>query len=249
MKVTLVVCFLFCVPWISCCQSRWSKNTRPTLEFRPLPAERASTLVWYNPGKPSSYWKKELEAFLKPYTQKTRQDNAAVVCSWDQPPEGRFCDFRITPEFGPCTSEYDYGFSSTKGGPCVFLKLNKIPGWVPKYYNSTTVPRGMPEHVRTAIIEGEKRGRHHVVWVDCYGVTPADQEFIGPLNYYPRRGFKGVYFPFTGIEGYLSPLVAVHFEQPMRGVVINVECKAWAQNINHDGEEKKAMVNFELLIE
>jgi sodium/potassium-transporting ATPase subunit beta len=107
----------------------------------------------------------------------------------------------------------------------------------------------MPEHVRTAIIEGEKRGRHHVVWVDCYGVTPADQEFIGPLNYYPRRGFKGVYFPFTGIEGYLSPLVAVHFEQPMRGVVINVECKAWAQNINHEGEEKEAMVNFELLVE
>jgi hypothetical protein len=92
----------------------------------------------------------------------------------------------------------------------------------------------MPEHVRTAIIEGGKTWKgttfertvktmsliialqHHVVWVDCYGVTPADQEFIGPLNYYPRRGFKGVYFPFTGIEGYLSPLVAVHFEQPMR---------------------------------
>jgi hypothetical protein len=42
--------------------------------------------------------------------------------------------------------------------------------------------------------------QHHVVWLDCYGVTPADKEFIGPLNYYPRRGFNGVYFPFTGVE-------------------------------------------------
>lgn len=52
------------------------------------------------------------------------------------------------------------------------------------------------------------------VWVSCEGENPADQENIGPIEYIPRRGFPGYFYPFENSEGYLSPLIAVHFVRP-----------------------------------
>lgn len=54
----------------------------------------------------------------------------------------------------------------------------------------------------------------HVVWVSCEGENPADVENIGTISYYPLQGFPAYYFPFKNIEGYLPPLVAVHFSGP-----------------------------------
>lgn len=56
----------------------------------------------------------------------------------------------------------------------------------------------------------------NTVWVSCEGENPADVENIGPIEYYPRQGFPGYYFPYENSEGYLSPLVAVHFTKPVR---------------------------------
>lgn len=55
-----------------------------------------------------------------------------------------------------------------------------------------------------------------MIWVSCEGENPADMENIGPLRYIPQRGFLAQYYPFQNQEGYLSPLVAVHFESPRR---------------------------------
>lgn len=52
------------------------------------------------------------------------------------------------------------------------------------------------------------------IWVSCEGESPADIENIGPIDYYPERGFQGYFYPFLNSEGYLSPLVAVHFKRP-----------------------------------
>jgi hypothetical protein len=52
--------------------------------------------------------------------------------------------------------------------------------------------------------------------VSCEGENPADIENVGPVKYYPRQGFPGYYYPYENSEGYLSPLVAVHFERPIR---------------------------------
>lgn len=54
----------------------------------------------------------------------------------------------------------------------------------------------------------------NTIWVSCEGENPADQENIGPVHILPRRGFPGYYYPYEHSEGYLSPLVAVHFENP-----------------------------------
>lgn len=89
----------------------------------------------------------------------------------------------------------------------------------------------------------------NTVWVSCEGENPADLENIGPIKYIPNQGFPGYYFPYENSEGYLSPLVAVHFERPMRGIIINIECKAWARNIRHDRADKLGSVHFELMID
>lgn len=39
-------------------------------------------------------------------------------------------------------------------------------------------------------------------------------ENIGPIEYYPKPGLPGYFFPYENSEGYLSPLVAVKFLHP-----------------------------------
>lgn len=80
--------------------------------------------------------------------------------------------------------------------------------------------------------------------------NPADKENIGPIEYFPPNGaIPNYYFPFTNLDGYLSPFVFVHFKKPATGVLINVECKAWAANIRHDRTDRMGSVHFELLID
>lgn len=69
----------------------------------------------------------------------------------------------------------------------------------------------------------------NTVWVDCEGENPADTENIGAIKYYPHRGFPGYYFPFKNTEGYLSPLVAVNFEQPKRKITL-LELVVWVES-------------------
>lgn len=83
----------------------------------------------------------------------------------------------------------------------------------------------------------------------CYVQNAADKENIGPVHYYPEQGIEFKYFPFTNQPGYLSPFVFVHFLKPTPGVLINIECKAWAKNIKHDRMDREGSVHFELLID
>ncbi|GBP78471.1 hypothetical protein EVAR_52277_1 [Eumeta japonica] len=89
----------------------------------------------------------------------------------------------------------------------------------------------------------------NMVWVSCQGENPADRENIGPIQYYPYRGFPGYYFPFRNEEGYLSPLIAVHLQRPKTGMLINMECRAWARNIKYDRHEGIGMVHIEVMVD
>lgn len=81
----------------------------------------------------------------------------------------------------------------------------------------------MSKDLREIIIAAEKDNKHQVVWVTCQGENVADVEHIGPIRYIPEKGFQSQYFPYTNQDGYLSPLIAVHFENPTRKyIIINV---------------------------
>ncbi|XP_037928238.1 sodium/potassium-transporting ATPase subunit beta-2 isoform X2 [Teleopsis dalmanni] len=232
-------------------------GTNPGLGFRPLPPEDnvESTLIWYKGTQHENYkhWTDSLDKFLDVYKvpglTPGRGQNI-YNCDYNQPPpKGQVCDVDIK-SWLPCVKENNYSYH--KSSPCVFLKLNKIYGWIPEYYNdSRTLPKEMPKNLKEYISNVETTENHkmNTIWVSCEGENPADQENIGPVDYLPIRGFPGYFYPYQNSEGYLSPLVAVHFQRPKNGIIINIECKAWARNIVHDRKERIGSVHFELLID
>lgn len=55
-------------------------------------------------------------------------------------------------DFKKCTQENNYSYH--KSSPCVFIKLNRIYGWVPEYYNRTNeLPIKMPRQLKQKINE------------------------------------------------------------------------------------------------
>ncbi|XP_022914207.1 sodium/potassium-transporting ATPase subunit beta-2 [Onthophagus taurus] len=223
-------------------------GSNPGLGFRPMPPDSnvESTLIWYkvSDNKSVSHWTNELEEFLKVYQDQTH----AVECNGNRKPEeGKVC--KVEFNIDPCIPSKKYNFNSYQGGPCIFLKLNKIYNWEPDYYSSTDLPKNMPDDLKKHIETQANTENNQTVWISCEGENPSDNENIGSIQYKPGRGFGSQYFPFKNVEGYLSPLVAVYFEKPTRGVLINIECKAWAKNIHHDRVDKRGSVHFELMID
>lgn len=229
-------------------------GTNPGLGFRPLPPEDnvESTLIWYKGTDYDNYkvWTDALTKFLSVYKTPGltpgRGQNIYDCKYGHPPPKGQVCDVDIK-QFGVCSQENNYSYH--KSAPCIFLKLNKIYDWIPAFYNETDkLPEKMPQSLKT-VINNTKQEELNTVWVSCEGENPADVENVGPVEYYPRQGFPGYYYPYHNSEGYLSPLVAVHFSRPVRGIIINIECKAWAHNIIHDRKERLGSVHFEMLID
>lgn len=65
------------------------------------------------------------------------------------PPPGQVCEVDIK-NWHPCTQENNYNYH--KSAPCIFLKLNKIYGWVPEYYNDPSkLPSSMPRSLQDLI--------------------------------------------------------------------------------------------------
>ncbi|KAJ2944448.1 hypothetical protein O0L34_g3788 [Tuta absoluta] len=231
----------------------------PGLGFRPMPetANAESTLIYYRANDKGSVlnWATIIDKYLEQYRKKgsgsgeTHGAENRVACSPNMGPLGekQVCDVPVD-DFHPCTPQNQYNYE--EAGPCVFLKLNKIFNWVPKPYNTTEdLPQNMPEDLKQHIKMVSGKPEANTVWVSCEGENPADVENVGPIQYIPRRGFPNFYYPFTNKEGYLSPLVAVLFEKPRTGVLINIECKAWAKNIFYDRYERRGSVHFELMVD
>ncbi|KAK7590239.1 hypothetical protein V9T40_001852 [Parthenolecanium corni] len=237
-------------------------GTNPGLGFRPLPSSERnvlSSLIWYQGKNNNSFrfWVDGLTQFLDVYKkpgQTPGQGQNIFNCYYNQLPNpGQVC-FVDVKLLSPCTEENSYMYH--RSSPCIILKLNKIYGWKPQFYTDPNdLPHDMPQqlkqHIRDLATSGDgsKRLELNTVWVSCKGESPADSEFIGPVSYYPKQGFPGYYFPYENSEGYLSPLVAVHIERPKPGLLINIECRAWAKNINYRQKDKQGSVHFELMID
>ncbi|KAJ8726025.1 hypothetical protein PYW07_000723 [Mythimna separata] len=230
-------------------------GTSPGLGFRPLPPDVRSTLIWYKGTGYESYkyWEDQLIDFLSVYKKKGQTAGAGqniYNCDFEKPPPpGKVCDMDIR-DLDPCTDENHFSFH--KSSPCIFLKLNKIYGWRPEVYEGwDEIPKDMPlelqQHIWNLTHTNAKFG--NMVWVSCHGETPADKENIGPISYLPYPGFPGYFYPYENAEGYLSPLVAIHLQRPRTGILINIECRAWAKNIKYDRRERIGVVHFELMVE
>ncbi|KAF8569496.1 hypothetical protein P879_02190 [Paragonimus westermani] len=118
------------------------------------------------------------------------------------------CRFPLD-SLGPCSKPEE---ALSQGEPCVYLKLNKIFGWLPSLVNASDFP--------TAVIE-------------CTGQNAFDKKLLGEPVYHPEfvspDGKKyamidNTYFPFINQEGYQVPLTAVQFPTINPSTLVLVEC-------------------------
>lgn len=237
-------------------------GNNPGLGFRPRPPEEHidSTLVYFRYGSTVGNfdgWVKDLDLYLEDY-HKTNENSADIVeCDFNRPPgEKQICQVKAKELMtSKCTRDKKYGYKD--GTPCILLKLNKIYGWLPDpFKNSTALPDHAPAFLKKHIEALETSGKAedkamvgHIIWFSCEGENPADVENMGQLEYYPYPGVADYYFPYKNQRGYLSPAVFVHFTNPKKGVLISIECKAWAKNIEHHTMDKRGSVHFEIMID
>jgi len=164
------------------------------------------------------------------------------------------------------TAQDQYGYTGGISKPCVLIKLNKIYGWKPVPYMTekdlaVAADRKMPheliEMIKKLNVSNpiEKR-KLDTIWVSCEGENPADKENMGPLKFYAPGfgdenfpGIPGYYFPYLKQNGYQAPFVFVRFENPQVNVLIQIECKAWALNIEADRQQRLGSVHFEIMLD
>ena len=149
---------------------------------------------------------------------------------------------------GDCSGEQDKDFGYSSGKPCIFLKLNKIYGWEPEYITDEDSPYAwdMPYELSGRIRAAEDKKQ---VWVSCTGENAADKDNMGDIEYFPKDGgFPARKFPYMNEPGYLSPLIAVRFRNPQVGMLLHIECRAWAGNIKYHRRDRIGIAHFELMI-
>ncbi|CAF1592366.1 unnamed protein product [Rotaria magnacalcarata] len=242
-----------------------TSRPNPGLGFRPQISVQ-KTLIKYRSSHPESSgyhhgwsaYKNQLDEFLAYYTEVDSRYQRAIDCNGvpidklrPQFYEGKSCRFDINMfrnRQTPCVTQrnFEYNF----GRPCVLIKLNKIYDWEPiTYKNAAEVPEQFK-----ALWDSEFSD---YVLVECNGENDVDRDFIYEIEYFSQMnttrigGFHRNFFPFVNQDGYRSPLVFVHFKKIETNVLINVECRAYAQNIDHSDslEFKRGSVHFELIVE
>lgn len=222
----------------------------PGLGFRPRPpmSNIDSTLIYFKAGGSDSnsykVWVDDLNNFLDKYRDTGNTGENLVQCTQgNRAPEGKACIYRVDDVYrgsSNCSKNEDFGFKY--GSPCVALKINKIYGWTPIPYENNKFPQNFPEYLKNSYVGNR-------VYISCEGENAADQENMGPIHFHPQPYVDDFFFPFMNVPGYMPPFVFAQFLKPERGVLINVECKAWAANIIHDRQERIGSVHFELMID
>ena len=205
-------------------------GVNPGLGFRPQ-IDPENNLIYINASDFTSI-KKSLETFLNDYDK-----------------NDTFFDYEKITEYSPCSKANNFSYNTIS--PCVLVKLNRIYGWIPEY--SSYLPEDYKINVTEAHLGLNDADKY--VYVLCDGENAADKDNIYEINYYSSlasRKLGGIhfkYFPYRNQINYLSPLVFVHFKRVAQNVLINVECRAYAANIeNTDRLNKRGMVKFQLFV-
>lgn len=211
-----------------------------------------STLIYFKAGGSEKdtykHWVADLISFTESYKPNANSVSGEhlVDCSGGRPSEDIMKTKTCAVQYeqflkgsSNCSASEEFGYKY--GAPCVALKINKIYGWTPKAYEGN-FPDAMPESVKNNY-QPDK------IYITCEGENAADQENMGPVTFFPHPYIEAKYYPYTNVDGYKVPFVFAQFTKPERGVLINVECKAWAANIVHDRQERIGSVHFELMID
>ncbi|KAL7069810.1 hypothetical protein ACQ4LE_010902 [Meloidogyne hapla] len=221
----------------------------PGVGYQPwLKDQPESTLIKFNSKNRSSYeaYVNTIDKYLAKYSNEQNTRKCNDINKWsnsDFIKEGKAngnakaCLFTLdTFDKAGCGNNTDYGFQ--KGTPCIILSLNRLIGWQPKNYETEIVP-------------DEVNGRYkdgHITFY-CNGTSEIDNELIGAVEYIPKEGIDGRYYPYAVMDNYHQPFAMVKFKNLPKNRIVMVECGAYAANIEQDQESRSGMVTFELLRE
>jgi len=227
-------------------------GSNPGVGFRPMPDQDKnveSTLIWYKRGDANSgkFWSDQLKNQWKTYTESSQTGSQGQICTWTTTAgPDKWCKVPVEQIDGNCTAANSFGYQ--KGEPCILIKLNKIYGWKPDAYTSKDkLPDDMPADLQKKI--NDTPAENPRVWFSCDGENPADKENLGKVEYIPSQGIESFFYPFMNQNGYQSPFIFVRLTNPLNGVLINVECKAWAKNIHPSRLDRVGTVHFEIMID
>ncbi|KAF2905831.1 hypothetical protein ILUMI_00337 [Ignelater luminosus] len=218
------------LPWIE--KKSLIEEGNPGVGFIPNIIKTTSPLIWYTFKGPQAFdnmkynpYVDYLNKYLKAYDEAEKNKHNYSNCE-NSKEEDKPCIF-LRKHLGPCGAG-EFGYPDKK--PCIYIKINKLPEWVPEYYTGYDLPEEMPHSLKTAIKTDSNKKK---LWVHCDGVYPPDSDHIGALSYYPHRGIMGYYFPYDGNKHYITPLVAVKVDNIKKGYAVNMRCSVWAKNIRY----------------
>ena len=73
--------------------------------------------------------------------------------------------------------------------------------------------------------------------------------FCELVTYTPYQGFTAYFDPYYNQLGYLQPIVMVQLKDPTPGVLVNIQCTAWAKLIEHDTKKMRGSIHIEFLMD
>lgn len=123
-----------------------------------------------------------------------------------------------------------YGYDTDE--PCIYVKLNRLIGWVPDPYTlNDTLPGNLPPELNEVI----KNSTRAKVWVHCRGSAPVDRDHIRGTLSYKNQGFDLSGFPYRKQKKFLDPLVVIKINTTdLKRTVYTVSCSAYAKNLDVD---------------
>jgi sodium/potassium-transporting ATPase subunit beta len=272
----LLMLFIFSLS-VNLKEPKWTMHqsiigTNPGLSFRPRDYLLESSLIHFRSGVDPAQstfhqYVDGLDEFLQPYLEEPNMDyhmddyyqegvsNTPVECRDRGPRDNEVCRVNTAELLqGGCNRANNYGYS--EGRPCILIKLNKIFWWTPEPlrdleqgdYMYSDYPLSIKEAFTKNINEG-KEDLNNRVWLECKGANAADKENLGEISYYPSNGFSSYFYPYWNQANYQAPLVFIQLDNPRKGVMIHIECKAWARNIWHNSRDRLGLVQFEVMID
>ncbi|CAL8308139.1 unnamed protein product [Arctogadus glacialis] len=165
-------------------------------------------------------WKKyarSMDEYLKPYNDGV-QERKNIHCSQEkyfmqdhleETLERKACQFKRS-WLGECSGLQDPHYGYSLGKPCVFLRMNRILGYLP--------------------------GQGKAINVTC-GVKKGNPEALGEVEFFPKSLFDLKYYPYYGKlrhVNYSAPVVAVRFAGVQYDAHIYVKCKLNGKGIIND---------------
>jgi len=214
----------------------------------------------------------QLNDFLAPYQESEQKGEDFKDCtvkvdvSDANQPNQKVCRQNIT-QLGLCAGG-DFGYS--EGSPCLLLKVNRIINWSPAAYTDLTkqdnaenrADNSKAPSLQEFLTEEDISYSKDLMYISCYGISDEDKENLGmtgdnaanAVQYFPEAnpGIPSWNYPYHGKKiqpAYLSPVIAVKFNQIKRGVSISMGCKAYALNILDDERTNSGYIHFKIQID